>query len=163
MNRMPHGILLGSAALLFFSLAAGRASARQASPRQAKPEASLTVAQATKQWEAMGLYFTRSLDAIEKAYRSQHGKFETRTELYRSGSMNGPMRGMVRKFGIGAMEGWRWDFSLGFSPDGKQYQVATRSTRMPFTSAGTKALACLPVFFSDQTGAIYQGRAIGCH
>lgn len=45
-----------------------RAPSREA--RAAKSRSSVSAAQPKRQWEEMGLYFTRSLDTIEKAYYS---------------------------------------------------------------------------------------------
>lgn len=135
---------------------------RVAQSHSGTPESPTAAAQAVKQWEKVGLYFTRSLDALEKAYHAQHGKYQTRMELYHSGSLNGPMRGITQKFGIGALQGWRWDFSIESSPDGNQYLASVHATHMPPTPGGMKALQCLPVFFSDQTGTIYEGKPIGC-
>lgn len=120
---------------------------------QARPTASK---RARKRWEAIGLFFTRALNRQEKAFRGSHGKYESTMQLYHSGAMNGPMQALTRKFGIGAIRNWSWKFYVDTSPDGKKYQASVHG-------ASTQGrVKCLPVFFSDQSGAIYEGTAIGC-
>lgn len=118
--------------------------------------------QPEKQWEAIGREFIRSLSNVERAYYSLHGKYESTMELYETGAMNGAMRGLTRKFGIGTLRDWGWDFFVDVSPNGKQYQASVHATRAPVTPGGQTELRCLLVFFGDQTGATYEGRSLSC-
>ncbi len=70
---------------------------------------------------------------------------------------------MERKFGLAVLRDWGWSFSIESSADGQKYLASVYTTRIPFTSGGMKVLRCMPVFFSKQTGAIYEGKPIGCH
>ncbi len=128
-------------------------AAAQATPQSRGPQ---NQSRAVQQWQAIGLSFTRALDAQEKAYHEVHGSYEATMDLYRSGAMNGAMRGLARRFGIGEIRNWRWNFYVDTSPDGKEYQASVHGA-----STSTE-MKCLPVFFSDQTGKVYEGKAIGC-
>ncbi|HWG59484.1 MAG TPA: hypothetical protein VN661_10610 [Candidatus Acidoferrales bacterium] len=115
-----------------------------------------------KQWQLIGQDFVRSLSSIERANYSQHGKYEATMTLYSTRAMSGTMQGLARKFGISALRNWGWDFFVDLSPNGKEYQASVHATRMPVTPSGAQALHCLPVFFADQTGAVYEGKQLGC-
>lgn len=102
----------------------------------------------------------RLISAAERAYFRDHDRYATFSDLVRSGQLEKTasqsslfLRALQRldiKSTSQPIEGFA--FSLAVAPDGRGYQVSL--TRQDDS--------CRSGYFADETGTLYEGRAIGC-
>jgi hypothetical protein len=142
--RIRSGALFALFALMFASAAFGRSAGDPTTPNADKFDTGVI----------------RLISAAERAYFQEHERYGNFSELVQSGQLekaaNQSSRFLraLRKVNLKStsqpVEGFA--FGLAITPDGRAYQLS-------FTRQEDN---CRAGYFADETGTLYEGKAIGC-
>jgi hypothetical protein len=98
----------------------------------------------------IGVDIVREINTAEVEHSALHGAFASWDQLYRSPDEQKRWQRLQLSSGPEVIPGWT--LALVASADGKSFELSLRSL----------ADRCGFSFFSDQSGVIYEGHAIGC-
>lgn len=104
-----------------------------------------------KNWDAIGLTFAQLINAEEKKYHAAHDRYANDFELSKSGALAKVSWKMTLKFGPDLFRKVHWTFQIETSTNGQQYVQIVHGSQ-----------ECQHVFFSNQEGAVYEGKQVGC-
>ncbi len=96
----------------------------------------------------------RTMNTFEVGYRAETGRFAGREELLAFLQQ----KGVLSKVAIDLEDPKPYTLAITTSPDGKHYQIALKR----LSDRNDESSSCQAAVFTDDTGVIFLGSALGC-